>query len=537
MSKTKAIGLLTVGDPFDQVPYTSQMLIVARGLVRLGYQVTYLAFKESKKEDSEKLAKEMGFQVLYLDCPNSILRLSKVNEIIMTEGLSVIITLLDHHKTIVDITNLLCHSIAWFPCHYKPLDRHTTGILSMFSEVVTLYPSAISIIKEALNMEVSCIPHVIYPFVASPTYSREGLRKKHDIPLDKLVVCMVGGNYDMNNRRSYDTSIAAFAKYHKQYPASFLYVQAFTSSQAAWCNDLDDIFQAYGLDPRVYRLNQTHLERNILDEIYSLSDIAFQGSKSEGFGLPNIEAQLAGLPVVSNSFGALADYCFNGLSVPPLQEHYDPLTHGVWSMPDQRGLAEALLKVSDNIDRYRCQSAEAIRVIGELMNEKIVLDQFKLLIGDPKSPSPSNYQPTYLCQILERLPHKPNHYRLYNVNTTSVSGEWTTLLPHLKSPYLVVVCGPSKLDPTFWEGLPKTLQIFIKVKYATLLIRSKFRDGSIYPMDNTHKLNPDKSCFILPQTVVRDMMKFNDNWNDCISWLKFYSRHVLTTELVNQVEL
>ena len=52
-------------------------------------------------------------------------------------------------------------------------------------------------------------------------------------------------------------------------------------------------------------------------EVFALSDACIIGSKAEGFGIPNIEAQLLGCPVVGNAFGATGDYNYYGIPVKP----------------------------------------------------------------------------------------------------------------------------------------------------------------------------------------------------------------------------
>lgn len=532
------IGLLTVGNPFDDVPYTTQMRILVQQLIEREYEIYYITYDISSDSNTKK-ATDQGFRLISIDRKinnklTNVLKLSELNNIIDTHNLSVVITLIDHHLTLLDIHKINCRTIAWYPTHYNPLDDHISSILSMFSDVVCLCPSAVPVIQEAVSTNVVCIPHSVssYP---RPILNKQQLRDKHNIPQDKLVICMVGGNYDMNNRRSYDTSIATFKEYHKNFPNSYLYVQAFTSKQKGWCNDLTNIFRAYKIDPRVYRVNQTLITKEIIYEIYNLSDIFFNGSKSEGFGIPNIEAQLSGLPIVTNKFGAMTDYTFNGIAVPPVQSQFDSVTNGIWSMPDIKKMADALFHVSINIEVYRRKSEDTISTIKKLMNKNTIGEQFNSLITKQNP----EFKPTLLCQIVKRL--KDNEYitSTYGPGGTESQpkqGSWENIKQYVKSPYVMLLDNHSSINSLFYENLPQTLLISNQVKNPTILIRTKFEDGTIYPSVDSKEehLNPQKIGFIQTRTVVNDMMKSNSNWNECIQWLELYSTSILTTELVNQ---
>jgi glycosyltransferase involved in cell wall biosynthesis len=69
------------------------------------------------------------------------------------------------------------------------------------------------------------------------------------------------------------------------------------------------------------------------------------GSCSEGFGIPQLEAQYFGLPVVTTKFGAMDDYCWHGVSVPPLQKRFNHMQDAWWVTPSVSGTVEALEKV------------------------------------------------------------------------------------------------------------------------------------------------------------------------------------------------
>ena len=71
-------------------------------------------------------------------------------------------------------------------------------------------------------------------------------------------------------------------------------------------------------------------------------------SNYEGFGIPILEAQLMGIPVITNKFGAMGDYTYYGISVPFLQKSYEHIGRGIWTTPDIKGISNALENIHNN---------------------------------------------------------------------------------------------------------------------------------------------------------------------------------------------
>ena len=137
-------------------------------------------------------------------------------------------------------------------------------------------------------------------------------------------------------------------------------------------------------------------------ELTRMADVLLQPSKTEGFGMPVLEAQLLGTPVITTGFGgllrphesgtpcsshrvemdqsaplaAMKDFTMYGVSVPPLQPHYMGLGYAV--MPNLTGIVAALHTVADGsltgADRKR-----AAQFVRNKMNRKSVGAAFERL--------------------------------------------------------------------------------------------------------------------------------------------------------------
>jgi glycosyltransferase involved in cell wall biosynthesis len=76
----------------------------------------------------------------------------------------------------------------------------------------------------------------------------------------------------------------------------------------------------YGIADRVrfpnqYEYNMGALDSEYMAMIYSASDVLVMPSHCEGFGVPLIEAQACGLPVVTVAYSAMPELTFKGETV------------------------------------------------------------------------------------------------------------------------------------------------------------------------------------------------------------------------------
>jgi glycosyltransferase involved in cell wall biosynthesis len=75
--------------------------------------------------------------------------------------------------------------------------------------------------------------------------------------------------------------------------------------------------------------------------IYNAADIFMGNSMSEGFGIPIIEAQACGAPVVVTDFSAMPELVRWGYKIEPADMFWSPMN--AWqAWPDVRGIKDAL---------------------------------------------------------------------------------------------------------------------------------------------------------------------------------------------------
>ena len=79
-------------------------------------------------------------------------------------------------------------------------------------------------------------------------------------------------------------------------------------------------------------------------ELARMADVLLQPSKTEGFGMPVLEAQMLGVPAITTAFAAMADYTMYGYSVPSVQPAF--YSEGWVATPSLDGVADALKEVA-----------------------------------------------------------------------------------------------------------------------------------------------------------------------------------------------
>ena len=72
--------------------------------------------------------------------------------------------------------------------------------------------------------------------------------------------------------------------------------------------------------------------------LYNAADVLIACSKTEGFGVPLIEAQACGCPVVTTDFASMPELVRHGIAVRPAGRMWHPHLESWWAVPDVGGL-------------------------------------------------------------------------------------------------------------------------------------------------------------------------------------------------------
>lgn len=112
-------------------------------------------------------------------------------------------------------------------------------------------------------------------------------------------------------------------------------------------------------------------------KILAMADCLLMGGL-EGFGMPTIEAQACGTPVIGLNVGATAELIKSGILVPPKGTFCVPNLL-VKALPHEKGIADALQTIHES-PRSRWKSG--IRFVRENFSWPIIIDKWVKLIED-----------------------------------------------------------------------------------------------------------------------------------------------------------
>lgn len=98
---------------------------------------------------------------------------------------------------------------------------------------------------------------------------------------------------------------------------------------------------------------QNKMEDTVLNKVYNLFDVYVQWANSEGWGMPQLEAAYAGLPVVSVYYSAMQSLVDNirGIGIKPVGFYKELETGCKRAIPDNQQLAKVMASLCDN--QYR----------------------------------------------------------------------------------------------------------------------------------------------------------------------------------------
>ena len=172
-------------------------------------------------------------------------------------------------------------------------------------------------------------------------------RRRLGWPIGTFIAVMVAANKSVPSRKSYPEAFQAFAQFAEGRDAAIYTHCDWTVSEGGV--DIPQLARACGIHDRLLLVDRFKealgLPEAYLADVYRAADVLLLPSRTEGFGLPLVEAQACGCPVISTDFASMPELTWNGICVPPLQRDWTQL--GSWEvLPSIEGVAGALEEVA-----------------------------------------------------------------------------------------------------------------------------------------------------------------------------------------------
>ena len=231
--------------------------------------------------------------------------------------------------------------LRWFVREGLKLEAaHTPIAMSRFGE---------TLMRDA-GLSPAYVPHGIDTRVYAPS-DRHAARRALGWPTDAFIVGQVGLNHTAPGRKNFPEHLEAFARLRAKHRDAVLYLHTQRNDHREFggvC--IAALCEAFGLQ----------LDRNVITcdtyqqlvlgypaehmaALYNAMDVLVSVTAGEGFGIPIVEAQACGTPVIVGGWTAMPELCFAGWTVPQEESHplWSPLG-GFYYLPRVGAIAERL---------------------------------------------------------------------------------------------------------------------------------------------------------------------------------------------------
>ena len=234
---------------------------------------------------------------------------------------------------------------SWCPVDHKP----AVPLVVDFFEQTKAIPIAMSRFGETELREAGLdplyVPHGIDTEMFTPR-DRAEIREMWNIDQDAFVVGMVANNQGQAvPRKSFSEAFAAFSIFQENHDDAVLYLHCEMSGFRNGI-DLDRLIQRMEIPSEKIKVSDQVLMEfgvppGVMAGLYNVFDVLLNPSCGEGFGIPIIEAQACGTPVIVTDWTSMPELCGAGWKVDGhVFDHV--MAEAYWKRPDVDQLVDAL---------------------------------------------------------------------------------------------------------------------------------------------------------------------------------------------------
>ena len=243
--------------------------------------------------------------------------------------------------------------LSWTPVDHAPIPPR----VAKWFELPNVRAVAMSKFGQAMfegaGIDAVYIPHAFDSTIFKPTPlidlgggNVKSGRELLSIGEDRFVVGMNSANKGVvPNRKAFGENLMAFSIFAKRHDDALLYLHT-EQFGAMGGIDLVKLIKACGIPERqVHFVDQyayrSQISASILAGIYSAMDVLLACSRGEGFGIPVIEAQACGVPVIVSDWTAQPELVGDGW-VTAVQPEWDATQDAWFATPIINDIVDAL---------------------------------------------------------------------------------------------------------------------------------------------------------------------------------------------------
>lgn len=270
---------------------------------------------------------------------------------------------LNRHQPDLVITWLDCQGLngygmdttptwMWAPIDTWPVPSGEQAILSRAEKILVPSNWGLEVLAEA-GLEGEYVPCGIDTSVFyHDAEGRKQFREVHGVADDEFLIGMVGLNAGSPDRKGYGFAFDVIRKFVDAHPKTKVYVHCGKPEGENGAINLYEQRRILGLDDVVFfppQMGPEGFPEAYLRHAYSAMDVLLHTSLTEGFGVPIVEAQACGTPVVANAATSVTELLGPGCYGVPSNRDMVVATNTRIALPDVDGLVDGLMAVSRSV--------------------------------------------------------------------------------------------------------------------------------------------------------------------------------------------
>lgn len=236
------------------------------------------------------------------------------------------------------------------PIDHEPIPPAVVNVARAMYRPIAYAPNGFRELRKAGFDPLFC-PHSFDPKIFHPE-DKQAARKFLGLSPDLFIIGTVAVNRGgIPSRKAWSQNLEAFAIFSKDKPdvRYFLHTDLAPDGFEGGVN-IPHLIAQLGIGDKVIYCDQERYRKGGFPDEYLLAfynsiDVLNAASRGEGFGLPGLEAQACGTPVIMSEFAAHRDLCFGGWFVHDrrgnrIREYGN---QAAWTFtPDPEAIAEAM---------------------------------------------------------------------------------------------------------------------------------------------------------------------------------------------------
>ena len=204
--------------------------------------------------------------------------------------------------------------VAYVPIEFDPPNLPNIERLSKAYRLISLSKFGYKSLKK-VGLQSTLIEEAVDTEVFTPLDGK-ALRKEMGIPQEDFVFGMVAANKDNPPRKAFQHCMDAFARFHKNHPKSAMYFHVLLQQDGGF--PIQDYAKHLGISKKIFFTPPYNMmfksPHPVINKIMNTFDVLLNPSSGEGFGLPIVEAQSVGVPVIVNNWTSMPELVEAGVT-------------------------------------------------------------------------------------------------------------------------------------------------------------------------------------------------------------------------------